>query len=82
MKIRPSWVRLTVPSIEFSMATKPHVDRAVGHGLQHGGHRDQGDELTGSQVRLAQQRLLGEGAERPQEADPQAARGDEGTWAE
>ena len=48
------------------------VDLAVGHGLEHVGHRRQRHQLGRGQVGLAEERLLGERAQGAEEADPQA----------
>ena len=70
-----SWLRLTVPSIEFSIGHEPEVDLAGLHRVEHVGHRAEQHELGRRQVGLGLQRLLGERAERPEEADAGARRG-------
>ena len=45
-KASASWVKLTMPSIEFSIGTKPTVDLAGGDGVEHVGHGAEGDELA------------------------------------
>ena len=64
-----SWVRLTVPSIEFSIGDEPEIDLAGLDRVEHVGHRAEQHELAVGEVGLRLQRLLGERAERPEEPD-------------
>ena len=65
----------TVPSIEFSMATKPRSTSPVGRRGSTSGIDAHGDQLARGQVGLAEQRLLGEGARGAEEADPRSVGG-------
>ena len=67
-----SWVRLTVPSIEFSMATKPTSTSPSATACSTIGIDGSGTSSPAARSGCAQQRLLGERAERPEEPDPQA----------
>ena len=71
-KASASMVTLTVPSIEFSMATKPRSMLAVVGGGEHLGDGRHRDQLVAGQVGLGEQRLLGEGALGSEEADATA----------
>jgi hypothetical protein len=73
-KAKVSDVTLTVPSMEFSMATKPRSTARLG-GRQHVGHgRVAAPARPRPRSGWVQQRLLGEGAPRPEEPDAQAPR--------
>ena len=65
-----SWVKLTVPSMEFSIGDEAEIDLAGVDGVEHVGHRAERHELGSGQIGLREQRLLGERAERTEEADP------------
>ena len=65
-----SCVKLTMPSIEFSIGTKPTPTSPGGDRVEHVRHRPVRDELARGEVGLGTQRLLGERAERPEEPDP------------
>ena len=71
-KASASMVTLTVPSMEFSMPTKPRSTVAGVGGGQHLGDRGHRHELLAGQVGLREQRLLGEGARGTEEADATA----------
>ena len=58
-----------MPSIEFSMATNPRSTSPALDRVEHVGHRAAQHQLAARQVGLRLQRLLGERAERPEEAD-------------
>ena len=64
-----SWVRLTVPSIEFSMATNPRSTSPALDRVEHVGHGAEQHELGRGEVGLRLQCLLGERAERSEETD-------------
>ena len=68
-------MKLTTPSIEFSIGTTPQSTLAGGDGVEHVGHGAGWHELAGGEVGLRAQRLLGERAERPEEADPERCHG-------
>ena len=72
-------VALTVPSMAFSMGTKPEVGPARGHRLEHCGDGAEGVQLGRGQVRLGEQRLLGEGGGRAEVGDGGRRRGH--SWA-
>ena len=69
-KASASSVKLTMPSIEFSIGTNPASASPFGHGVEHVGHGAVGQQLCAGEVGLCAQRLLGERAERAEERDP------------
>ena len=64
-----SCVKLTVPSIEFSIATNPKSTSPTLDGIEHIGHGAVQQVLRISEIGLRLQCLLGERAEWPEEAD-------------
>ncbi len=46
-----------------------HVDRSIGHGVEHVGHGAKGHQFASGQIGLRANGLFGEGAERPEEPD-------------
>ena len=56
--------------MEFSIGTTPQSTSPDLDGVEHVGHGDEVDELGGGEVGLGAHGLLGERAERAEEADP------------
>ncbi len=62
-----------MPSIEFSIGTKPRSTSPASTARSTSGIDGSRHQLGLGEVGLGQQRLLGERAERPEEADARAA---------
>ena len=72
-KARASWLRLHRALDGVLDRHEAEIDHAGLDGAQHVGDRRQVDQLGRRQIGLGEERLLGERAERPEEADPRAA---------
>ena len=59
----------TEPSMEFSTGTMPLLRLAALDSGDHPGDRVDGDELAARELRLREQRLLGEGTRRAEKGD-------------
>ena len=67
-------MKLTMPSIEFSIGTTPQSTSPLATASSTSGTDGNGDELLAGEVGLRPHRLLGERAERPEEPDPTGSR--------
>ena len=77
--MRPSMVALDRPLDRVLDGDEAEVGRALRHGIEHRRDRAQGVQLGLGEVRLGQQRLLGEGRSRAEVGDGFRRRGH--SWA-
>ena len=82
LKMRPSWVRLTVPSIEFSMATKPTSTVPSATACSTAAMETSGTSSPAARSGSLSSACSVNVPSGPRNPTRRPVRGDEGTWAE